>query len=386
MKNIQPGQNIELEQQSFSAQVTWIPKEAKLTLDASAYLLGPNGTVASDAGFLFYGQPSVADGAATLDAATARFSIDLARLPVSTERVALALTIEQGVRRGQQFSHLRELMLTVTGDPEPVVFKLNTEVLTETAIILGEFYRRNGKWKFRAVGQGFGGGLGPLASHFGVEISDDPDEVPPVPPPVKLEKITLDKKTPVSLEKNVGGFGEIKVNLNWSRPASDDNHRGWNSFRREAGVDLDLGCLLEHQNGVKTVIQALGNGFGSFDSAPWVQLLGDDRTGAASDGENMRINGAHWSNFKRILLFAFIYEGIPNWAAADAVVTLKSPGQPELVVKLDSPESRQGMCAIAILENDGGRIKITKLADYYVSHKELDQAHQFGFRWTVGSK
>lgn len=149
---------------------------------------------------------------------------------------------------------------------------------------------------------------------------------------------------------------------------------------------MDLGCLLEHQNGVKTVIQALGNGFGSFDSAPWVQLLGDDRTGAASDGENMRINGAHWSNFKRILLFAFIYEGIPNWAAADAVVTLKSPGQPELVVKLDSPGSRQGMCAIAILENDGGRIKITKLADYYVSHKELDQAHQFGFRWTVGSK
>lgn len=366
-----------------------MPKENPLTLDASAYLLGPDGKVASDSGFLFYGQPDIAGGAAVLDTVSARFSFDLARLPANTERVALALTIEQGVRRSQKFSHLRELVLTVTGDPEPIGFTLNTEVMSETAVILGEFYRRSGAWKFRAMGQGFHGGLGPLASHFGVEISDDPDPVPPtappVSPPVRLQKITLDKKTPVSLDKNGGSFGEINVNLNWSRPSSIESN-SWNPLRKNIGVDLDLGCLLEHQNGDKMVIQALGNGFGSFESAPWVQLMGDDRTGAASDGENLRINGARWSDFKRILLFAFIYEGIPNWAAADAVVTLKSPNQPELTVKIDSPAARKGMCAIAMLENDGGRIRITKLADYHAGHQELDQAHQFGFRWATGSK
>jgi tellurite resistance protein TerA len=391
LKQIQPGQNIALEQLRFSANVTWMPGETPLTLDPSAYLLGQNGKVASDAGFLFYGQSDVAGGAATLDAASARFSFDLARLPADTERVALALTIEQGVRRGQQFSHLRQLVLTVKGDSEPIEFTLDTGAMTETAVILGEFYRRNGAWKFRAVGQGFRGGLGPLASHFGVEISDDPDQAPPTaapaPPPVRLQKITLDKKTPVSLDKRGGHFGEISVNLNWSRQPLGEG-AGWNPFRKDTstGIDLDLGCMLEHKNGDKLVIQALGKRFGSFESAPWVQLMGDDRTGAASDGENLRINGAHWSDFKRILLFAFIYEGIPNWAAADAVVTIKSPGQPELTVKLDSPAARQGMCAVAMLENDGGRIRITKLADYHTGHKELDQAHQFGFRWTTGSK
>lgn len=389
MKKIQPGQNIALEQLRFSVNVAWMPRETSLTLDLSAYLLGQNSKVASDAGFLFYGQSDVASGAATLEAARARFSFDLARLPADTERVALALTIEQGVRRGQQFSHLKQLVLTVNGDSEPIEFTLDTEAMSETAVILGEFYRRSGTWKFRAMGQGFRGGLGPLASHFGVEISDDPDQAPlaapPAPPPVQLQKITLDKKTPVSLDKRGGSFGQISVNLNWSRQSLGETS-GWNPFKKDTSIDLDLGCMLEHQNGDKLVIQALGNNFGSFESAPWVQLMGDDRTGAASDGENLRINGANWSDFKRILLFAFIYEGIPNWAAADAVVTLKSPDQPELTVKLDSPAARQGMCAVAMLENDGDRIKITKLADYYTGHKELDQAHQFGFRWTTGSK
>jgi tellurite resistance protein TerA len=144
--------------------------------------------------------------------------------------------------------------------------------------------------------------------------------------------------------------------------------------------------MFELHNGDKGVIQALGNNFGNFNDWPWVHLMGDDRTGAVTEGENLRINGAHWADFKRILLFAFIYEGVPNWASADAVVTLKSPGQPELAVKLDSHSDRQTMCAVALLENDGGRIRVSKLVDYYTGHPEMDQAHNFGFRWQAGSK
>jgi tellurite resistance protein TerA len=388
--NLQSGQNLALTQLRFVAIVRWSPATAGLVLDASAYLLGANGKVESDAGFLFYGQPSVANGAATLDPSATTFTLDLGRLPADTERVALALTIEQGARRGQRFDQVAGLTLTVTGDSEPIEFGLDTQAMQEAAVILGEFYKRNGAWKIRAMGQGFHGGLGPLASHFGVEISDDPDQAaPPAPapapaPPVSLNKITLEKRKPVSLDKGAGSFGEILVNLNWSRkPASTG---GWNPFKKEAAVDLDVGCMFELRDGRKGVIQALGNNFGSFNDTPWVQLMGDDRTGAVTEGENLRINGTHWADFKRILLFAFIYEGVPNWASADAIVTLKTPGQPELAVKLDSHSNRQTMCAVALLENDGGRIRVSKLVDYYAGHPEMDQAHNFGFRWEAGSK
>ena len=403
MKHLQSGQNVALEQSAFTAVVSWRPSSTALVLDASGYLLTGSGKVASDAGFLFYGQASVAGGAASLNAATATFSLDLARMPPDTERVALALTIEKAVSRGQRFAQLEELTLLVTGDAEPISIALDTRNMQEAAVILGEFYKRNEAWKFRALGQGFNGGLGPLASHFGVDIADDaesstpmaasppppvpplpPPPPPPPPPPVQLTKITLEKQKPVSLDKGGSSFGEIVVNLNWSR--KPNAAAGWNPFKKEAAIDLDLGCMFEHKNGTKAVIQAVGNGFGDFDGPPWVQLMGDDRTGAASEGESLRINGAKWADFRRILVFAFIYEGAPNWAAAEAVVTLKSPGQPELSVRLDSHSARQGMCAVALLENDKGSIRVTKLVDYYASHPEIDQAHGFGFRWTAGSK
>jgi tellurite resistance protein TerA len=114
--------------------------------------------------------------------------------------------------------------------------------------------------------------------------------------------------------------------------------------------------------------------------------MGDDRTGMATEGENLRINGAQWEQLRRIVVFAFIYEGVPNWAAANAIVTVKAPGQPELTVRLDSHSDRDGMCAIALIDNDAGRIRVTKLVDYFQGHAQLDQAHGFGFRWKAGSK
>ena len=201
---------------------------------------------------------------------------------------------------------------------------------------------------------------------------------------MRLTKVTLEKLRPVSLDKGSGSFGEILVNLNWSRRPQPS---GWKSLLgQERGIDLDIGCMYELQGGDKGVIQALGSTFGRFEAAPWIRLMGDDRTGAASEGENLRINGAHWAQIRRVLLFALIYDGVPNWAAADAVVTLRSPGQPELVVRLDSHADRHAMCAVALLENDAGRIRVSKLVDYFPGHREVDQAYRFGFRWQAGSK
>lgn len=385
---LQAGQNTALTRTSLVARIAVGPGGTPLVLDASAYLLGASGKVQDDSGMAFYGQPRVAGGAVVCDAKAKSFALDLARLPAAIERVALTLTIEQAQARRQSFGQLTEVTLALEGDAESHHFTLPCAGMSEAAVILGECYRRESTWKFRALGQGFNGGLGPLAKHFGVEISDDPETAaapaaapppPPAPPKpaVSLSKITLEKRTPISLDKQGASFGEISVNLNWTR---QNVGGGWLK-KGSGGIDLDLACLIELRDGSKHVIQALGKGFGHYDAPPWVQLMGDDRTGDAGDGENLRINGGRWDQIQRILVFAFIYEGTPNWATANAVVTLKAPGQPELIARLDSHNDRLSTCAIALLENEGGRIRVTKLVDYFKGHREVDQAHSFGIRW-----
>lgn len=160
-----------------------------------------------------------------------------------------------------------------------------------------------------------------------------------------LNKIALDKRRPLLLEKRGNSFGEIKVNLNLSRQPADRG--GWKAFKQDASTDLDLDCMLENRSSDKFFIQEAGNLLGAFDGITLVQLMGDDRSRTVLNGENLRINGAHLTGIKRILLYTFIDEGLPNWASADAVVTLKSPYQPDLTVQLDSPSKACNICAVA---------------------------------------
>jgi len=406
--DMQPGQNTALSGGPINISIAVQNSVSSLELDASAFMLTEAGKVTDDAGMVFYGQPKSKDGSVSVDGSGKGFVIDLSRVPPNITRIAITLTIDQGQKRGQRFGMVNSVVVSVEGGGEPLRFAPSVQQMTETALILGEVYQRNGQWKFRAVGQGFIGGLGPLARHFGVDISDDPDAgasapaaaptppraaAPPTPTPtatpaaapaVSLAKITLEKKKPVSLQKEGGRFGEIVVNLNWSRPAKAS---GLGSlFKGNKGVDLDIGCMLEHRNGLKGVVQALGNTFGALREPPFVQLMGDDRTGDSTAGEFLHINGDQWSEFKRVLIFAFIYEGAPNWAAANGVVSIKMPGQPELEARLDSHESGKAMCAIAMLENEGNTIRASKLIEYFSDHEQMDRAYGFGFRWRAGSK
>jgi tellurite resistance protein TerA len=204
---------------------------------------------------------------------------------------------------------------------------------------------------------------------------------------VNLHKVVLEKNKPVSLEKG-RGLGEILINLNWNRgPQGHQQGRGFlKRLRGSGGIDLDLGCMAVYQDGQKTVIQALGENFGAFECWPFLQLMGDDRSGSAAEGENLRLNGAHWDQFERALVYAFIYEGVPNWAQTDGVVTITAPGHPELVVEMDSTSSSERCCAIALLENDHGNIRISKEVRYFRDQKVMDEGYGFGFRWAAGRK
>jgi len=148
-----------------------------------------------------------------------------------------------------------------------------------------------------------------------------------------------------------------------------------------------LGCLYELKNGKKGAVQALGNSFGNLSAPPYISLDGDDRTGASTAGENLRINGDHVSEIKRILVYTFIYEGVANWQQADATVTIKYPGAEDIIVKMDSFNSSQIMCGLALFQNvNDETFSVEKIVQFYQGHQALDQAFGWGMQWKAGRK
>lgn len=392
MTSLVPGGNAPVASGTLRIDISYTPV-AGADIDVSAFALSAAGKVSGDGDMCFYGQPSILGGAVQMSdssAGRATFSLDLGRVPASVEKVALTATIYENKA---SFDRVSQLSLSLSGGIDA---QIPTRGMQETALILGEFYRRQGEWKFRCVAQGFAGGLEPLAKHFGVEVAaaaPAPAPVPapapaPVPAPapaakssISLSKVTLDKtRSSISLEKTAAGFGEIKVNLNWNKGS------GGGFFSRSKSIDLDVGCLYELQDGYKGVVQALGNAFGDLHDEPYIQLMGDDRTGSVAGGEWLHINGQKWSEIRRILIYAFIYEGAPNWKETDGVVTIFIPGQPEIEVRLNEEGGRFGMCAIAMLENDNGAVKVTRRVDFHKGHRPMDEAYGWGMRWSAGSK
>ncbi|KJU85584.1 tellurium resistance protein TerA [Candidatus Magnetobacterium bavaricum] len=186
-----------------------------------------------------------------------------------------------------------------------------------------------------------------------------------------------------------GGVGELMVNLNWNQGQPQQKVGFLSKLMGGGGgggIDLDLGCLYELSDGQKGAIQPLGKSFGAFDRPPYIFHCGDDRTGAWSEGENLRINGNHLADIKRILIYSYIYEGAANWSQANGVVTIKQPGSPDIVVNLDNTQDGVAMCVIALFERSGGTFKVTKVLQYFQGHEHLDKAHNWGLKWVEGKK
>ncbi|WP_280547521.1 TerD family protein [Halomonas sp. 11-S5] len=385
------GQNAKLSNTHLTFKLNVI-NAPSANLDASAILLATNGKVSSDDDFIFFNQPQHTSGA-LIQKDGSTFSVDLSKVPPHLEKIVFVLTVEQSLSALASGYHFR-----IFGDSDDFEFTGQGSGRSEKSLIVSEIYRRNGDWKVKVVDQGFTGGMAPLAEHFGVEVDASAGQgarTPSPPPkpvekrPISLSKITLEKKgDTVSLEKKSNSFGKIHVNLNWNQGSGAVKKGLLGSLMsgNKGGIDLDLGCMYEFRDGSKGIVQALGNNFGSLDSAPYMFLDGDDRTGAVNTGESLYINGKHWNDIKRVMIFAFIYEGVPNWAQTDGRVVISTPEQPEIEIRMDATGSDQNFCVIAMLENRNGSLNIAKEVNYFAGHQVADEQYGFGFKWKVGRK
>jgi tellurium resistance protein TerD len=155
---------------------------AAFDLDASAFLVKLDGKVRSDSDFCFYNNKVVADGAVqhagdnTTGAGEGddeTIKVELSKIPADLDKVVFAVTIHEAEARKQNFGQVNHAYIRIInqeGGQEIARYDLSEDASVETAMIFGEIYRIGADWKFKAVGQGFAGGLGPLASSFGVSV------------------------------------------------------------------------------------------------------------------------------------------------------------------------------------------------------------------------
>jgi len=155
---------------------------AAFDLDASAFLVKLDGKVRSDSDFCFYNNKVVADGAVQHagdnttgagDGDDETVKVELSKIPSDLDKVVFAVTIHEAETRRQNFGQVSHAYIRIVNEEsgqEIARYDLSEDASVETAMIFGEIYRIGTDWKFKAVGQGFAGGLGPLASSFGVNV------------------------------------------------------------------------------------------------------------------------------------------------------------------------------------------------------------------------
>lgn len=155
---------------------------AEFDLDASAFMLTAEGKVRGEADFIYYNQLRSPDGAVehTGDNRTGQgdgddeaIKVDLSKIPADVQKIVITVTIHDAVARKHNFGQVANAFIRVVNEDsnaEIVRYDLAEDYSTETAMVFGELYSHSGEWKFRAVGQGYAGGLSAMCAQYGIVV------------------------------------------------------------------------------------------------------------------------------------------------------------------------------------------------------------------------
>lgn len=175
MINLEKGQRVNVELQKFTIGLGWDTNSSStgvdFDLDASAFILGENKKLLSDENFVFYNNLKSPDGAVehTGDNLTGEgegddesIRIDLSKISPNAYEVCIVVTIHKADERKQNFGQVHNSfirMYNTDTNEEIMKYELEEDFSIETAVEFGRLYRRNGQWKFEAIGVGMKGGL-----------------------------------------------------------------------------------------------------------------------------------------------------------------------------------------------------------------------------------
>lgn len=165
----------------FTVSVNWKTDNTLIDIDVSAFLLDENEKVSNDEGFIFYNQLRSRCSSVTLKKMTQKqsdFDINTAKIPSNVKKIVFVISAQIDTKPAKLGQIDNVTIALIDNNKECVIYQLSG-LINESSVTMGELYRHNGEFKFRAVGQGFNEGLAKLAEYFGVVI-DSNDSAPEI--------------------------------------------------------------------------------------------------------------------------------------------------------------------------------------------------------------
>ncbi len=257
---LQKGQKVDLTKDDSNStkiivEIGWnvnSKSNFKYDLDASVFLLDGTGKCVEDKNMIFYGNPKSREEGVVhlgenricgLDAE--QIYIDLNKISVDVEKLSFTVTIHEGEKKKQFFSEIQDAYVRIVDkekEKELLRFNLGENFSKETAVVFGEIYRYNGKWKFVAVGSGYYGGLAALCQKFGLQIDN--------------EESSEDKNTIVETKENIN---KPKTDSSESKIESRVNLTKVDLLKKKVKVVLEKRNIDREKARVVTVIDASGS-------------------------------------------------------------------------------------------------------------------------------
>ncbi|WP_454195470.1 TerD family protein [Nocardia sp. Marseille-Q1738] len=212
--------------------------------------------------------------------------------------------------------------------------------------------------------------------------SAQPGHAAPTGQQVGTSMISLSENFPsVSLTERGATSGIMRINLDWTATVAGSS---------AAALDLDLCCFWELVDGRTGDIRPVGN-FGALDEAPFIRLDADDRSGAAA-GENLRVDLDHAAEFRRILVFATLYDGAADFRGIRLTATLYPVGAPPIELSVEGCTDNSRDVVLALIENTGTHLVLRREGRFVPPPPnrprwgvtEVDKVYGWGLNWVRG--
>ncbi len=182
--NLQKGQKVDLTK--GNAELKWIriglgwdeakkpsallrkendEEKSDFDCDASAFLIDESGTISRKEDIVYFGNLRHRSGCVTHqgdnltgegDGDDEQIMVNLYDMPQQYQRIVFVVNIYKARERGQHFGQIENAYIRIVDaetNRELCIYNLSENYDGMTALVFGEVYRRNGEWKFNAIGQ-----------------------------------------------------------------------------------------------------------------------------------------------------------------------------------------------------------------------------------------
>ncbi|MEH6445694.1 MAG: TerD family protein [Oceanospirillaceae bacterium] len=385
MQAITHGQNLVINAAAISIVVECeLPNSNNDSIDVSAFLLSDNHKTRNDSDFIFYNQLSSLDKSVTLTSAPSTsqsFKIDLSKIDQDIQKIAFVITTPIA------FKLASSLKVKVEGIAE---FSPNISEMNETSLILVELYRHKGQWKFKAIGQGYAGGLAPIAIGYGVEIDDEPtapvisqsavsqpaavqtsiskpapvEPAPSKPLPTKVSSVKQEAPKTVPPVKSSAPVSIKKVDLSKAgEKATISLEKGKKltaKLKWDTKADLDLYCFYVDKNDAEEKVYY--KRLGDLSKPPFMKLLGDSQVAGE---EVLEISQPDNIKYALICAYSAVSNGLGSFHSYKARVQVTDNNKQTVTSHLNHDDPRSYWVAFALIDfQQAGEVTIKNVETY----------------------